>query len=173
VVVALNPAASPTSATQAFCYVRAVAPGPLAALALIGFPVWMTYGAVTLSPASLASWFVAVTCGALSALAFWLPLCERKNPMTLVVGEPDVTLPKTRVRGTLDSVTCTSIRSVGERGFAGSKRLLTVVTPTVTYRLVDGSFKSPQHDLSFIDLLRQRTGIAQPGITSPTTPNPP
>jgi hypothetical protein len=168
-VVAVSPAASPTSGTQAFRYVRAIAPGPFATLALIGFPVWLTYSAVTRNPASLASWFVAVTCAALSAMAFWLPQRERKNPMTLVVGDRDVTLPKPRVGGTLDSVTYTSISSVGERGFAGGKRLLTVVTPAVTYRLVDGSFESPQHFLRFVDLLRQRTG----DITSPTTPKPP
>lgn len=158
---------------QAFRYVRAIAPGPIASLALIGFPVWLTYSAATRSPASLASWFVAVTCGALSALAFWLPLRERKNPVTLLVGECEVTLPKPRVHGTLDSVTYTSIGGVSERGFAGSKRLLTVVTPTMTYRLIDGSFESPQHYLLFVDLLRQRTGNAEPGMPSPAPRDPP
>jgi hypothetical protein len=141
-----------------FRYVRALPPGPLSAVALIGFPLWLIYSAANRNSAALMPWFVAVTCTALSAMAFWLPSRERKNPLLLDVGESGVTLPRPRVRNTLDSVAYAAINSLNERGFAGGRRLLTITTPAVTYRLPERSFESPQHYARFVALLRERTG---------------
>ena len=141
-----------------FRYVRALAPGPLSTVALIGFPLWLIYSAATRGTAAPMPWFVAVTCTALSALAFWLPSRERKNPLLLDVGECAVTLPRPRVRNTLDSVAYAAIESLNERGFAGGRRLLTITTSTATYRLPDRSFESAQHYTRFVAVLRERTG---------------
>jgi hypothetical protein len=141
-----------------FRYARALPPGPLAVVALIGFPLWLIYSAATRNSAALMPWFVAVTCTALSALAFWLPSRERKNPLLLDVGESAVTLPRPRVRNTLDSVAYAAITELNERSFAGGKRLLTVTTPAATYRLPERSFESPQHYSRFVALLRERSG---------------
>jgi hypothetical protein len=141
-----------------FRYVRALPPGPLSAVALIGFPLWLIYSAATRDPMALMPWFVAVTCTALSALAFWLPSRERKNPLLLDMGDSAITLPRPRVRNTLDSVAYAAITGLDERAFAGGKRLLTITTSAVTYRLPERSFESPQHYTRFVALLRERTG---------------
>lgn len=147
---------------------RALAPGPLSAMALIGFPVWLIYGAATRNTGSSMPWFVAATCTALSLLAFWLPSRERKNPLMLDVGESAVMLPRPRVRNVLDRVAYAAIESLNERGFAGGKRVLTITTPTATYRLPERSFESPQHYARFVGLLRERTGCNAVNPMPPT-----
>jgi hypothetical protein len=158
VVVALERIGTVSSEAQAFRYVRALAPGPLSAVALTGIPLWLIYSAATRNTPSLMPWFVAVTCSALSALAFWLPSRERKHPLRLDVGETGVTLPRPRVRNLLDSVTYAAIIALTERSVAGGRRLLTITTTAATYRLPERSFESPQHYARFVGLLRERTG---------------